>query len=70
MHLGEKSEEERNAAIKNQEEAENMKEAPWSNVDKKVPENFNSGYMPSSPLQNQIKKIKNQIGGDEYGYRK
>lgn len=50
-------------------EAKNLKKAPWSHVDKKVPKEFDSGYMPEGGVKTTIKKLTNTIK-DDYGYKK
>lgn len=47
-----------------QGEAKDLKKDPWSNVDNKVPNEFDSGYMPDSGIKRAIKKAT----GTEYGY--
>ena len=50
-------------------EKEAIESDTWSNADRNVPEEFDSGDRPESKLKTNLKKLKNQVGGGDYGYK-
>lgn len=54
---------------KSEIEKEEIESDTWRNVDKDVPENFDSGIRSDSKFKSGMKKLKNQVGGDDYGYK-